>query len=113
VSTWLLARNGETVLIGGLIQEEAVETQTAIPCLGSIPGLGYLFGRKSHGTGKSELVVLITPTVLHDGNPEVPDAMEKTRQSQRQIQRQRQYTQPWRWLENNADPAYGGQDHAR
>jgi type II secretory pathway component GspD/PulD (secretin) len=111
VSTWLLAGNGETVLIGGLIQEEAVETQTAIPCLGSIPGLGYLFGRKSHGAGKSELVVLITPTVLHDGNPEVPDAMEKTRQSQRRIQRQKNYTQPWRWLENNADPAYGGQDH--
>jgi type II secretory pathway component GspD/PulD (secretin) len=111
VSTWLLARNGETALIGGLIQEEAVETQTAIPCLGSIPGLGYLFGRKSHGTGKSELVVLITPTVLHDGHPQVPGAMEKTRQSQKQIERQRRYSQPWRRIEEHADPAYGEQDH--
>lgn len=112
VSTWLLARNGETVLIGGLIQEDAVETQTAIPCLGSIPGLGYLFGRKSHGTGKSELVVLITATVLQDGHPEVPDAVEKTRQTQTQIERQKLYTQPWRWLEKHADPAYWEQDHA-
>jgi type II secretory pathway component GspD/PulD (secretin) len=113
VSTWLLARNGQTALIGGLIQEEAVETQSAIPCLGSIPGLGYLFGRKSHGTGKSELVVLITPTVLHDDNPHVPGPVEKTRQSQMQIERQKKYAQPWRWLEEHADPAPGEQDHAR
>ena len=101
VSTWLMARNSETVLIGGLIQEEAVELQSSIPCVGDIPGLGYLFGRKSHGTGKSELVVLITPTVLQDTRPGVQEAVEKTRRVQQEIQKQQLKITPYHILNEN------------
>lgn len=103
VSTWLMARNAETVLIGGLIQEEAVELQSSIPCMGDIPGLGYLFGRKSHGTGKSELVVLITPTVLPAADMGVKEAVEKTRRSLEEIERQKKIITPYQFFEGK-DP---------
>ena len=64
VSTWLLARNGETVFIGGLIQDGKTKSREAVPCLGGIPALGALFGRTSQGINKSELIVLITPRLF-------------------------------------------------
>ena len=64
VSTWLLAKDGETVFIGGLIEDIKTQTSAAIPCLGSIPLLNLVFGRTSQGIGKSELIVLITPTII-------------------------------------------------
>lgn len=65
VSTWLLAKDGETVLIGGLIEDIKTQTRSAIPCLGSIPLLNLVFGRTSQGLGKSELIVLITPKIVN------------------------------------------------
>jgi type II secretory pathway component GspD/PulD (secretin) len=102
VSTWMMARNTETVLIGGLIKEEALELQTSIPCLGDIPGLGYLFGRKSHGAGKTELVVLITPTVLPLNGRGVQDAREKILQSEEEIEKQKLKIMPYRLLQPKA-----------
>lgn len=83
VTTWLLARHGETALIGGLIQNTKQKRREMIPCLGNIPILGFVFGRTAKGTGKSELVILITPTVL-DMAPEqteldVRENLEKTK----------------------------------
>jgi type IV pilus assembly protein PilQ len=80
VSTWLLAKNGETVFIGGLIQDTKTKTREGIPCLGGIPGLGVLFGRTSRGTGKAELVILITPQILDAELKRMDqEAIEKTR----------------------------------
>ncbi|MFH1489776.1 MAG: secretin N-terminal domain-containing protein, partial [Pseudomonadota bacterium] len=64
VSTWLIAKNGETVFIGGLIQDTKTKTREMIPCLGGLPLFGAAFGRTVQGTGKSELIVLITPKIL-------------------------------------------------
>jgi type II secretory pathway component GspD/PulD (secretin) len=81
VSTYLLAKSGETVLIGGLIQDAKTKEKEMVPCLGDIPILGLLFGRSSRRIDKTELVVLITLQVL-DGK-EIPldraEAIEKTR----------------------------------
>jgi type II secretory pathway component GspD/PulD (secretin) len=105
VSTWLMARNSETVLIGGLIQEEAVAQQSSIPCVGDIPGLGYLFGRKSHGTGKSELVVLITPTVLQDKRPGVQGSVEKIDRARQEIEQQGLKITPYHLLKDKLSEA--------
>ena len=67
VSTWLLARSGETVFIGGLIQDVRTRTQEGVPFLSRIPVLGWLFGGRKHSQQKSELVVLLTPRIV-DGD---------------------------------------------
>lgn len=64
VKTSLLAKNGQTIFIGGLIQDSKLKQRDIIPFLGDIPVVGVLFGRTSRGIGKSELVVLITPYIV-------------------------------------------------
>ena len=59
-----MAKHGETVFIGGLIQEDKTKEKNAVPVLGSIPGLGILFGRNARSLDKSEIVVLIKPLIL-------------------------------------------------
>lgn len=64
VETWMVAKSGETVLIGGLIQDTTIKTRSEVPCLGDLPLLGPLFGSRGRSVDKTELVVLITPSVV-------------------------------------------------
>ncbi len=64
VSTWLLAESGETVFIGGLIQDVKNKDKKGVPYISDVPGLGYLFGSNQDGSRKNELVVLITPQIV-------------------------------------------------
>ncbi len=64
VKTSLLAKNGQTVFIGGLIQDSKIKQRDIVPFFGDIPVVGVLFGRTSIGIGKTELVVLITPYIV-------------------------------------------------
>ena len=60
------ARNGQIIIIGGLMQTIRQETKRGIPWLSELPYLGYLF-RTNSGTGKkTELVILLKPTVITD-----------------------------------------------
>lgn len=88
VSTWLLAKNRETAFIGGLIRDTKTRTRQMIPCLGSIPVLGPLFGRTVQGTGKSELVILITPYIFDAELKSLDqEAIEKTRKMEEEFKK--------------------------
>jgi general secretion pathway protein D len=65
-TTQLVVSNGETIVIGGLIREDANKTASGIPFLNKIPILGYLFGQRSKDTTRTELIILLTPRVLHN-----------------------------------------------
>jgi type II secretory pathway component GspD/PulD (secretin) len=56
-------RDGETIIIGGLMQDQTQENYTGFPGLQSIPLLGGLFRYKTDTKTKSELVIMITPTL--------------------------------------------------
>ncbi|NIA11251.1 MAG: type II secretion system secretin GspD [Nitrospiraceae bacterium] len=66
VSTEVVAADGQTVLLGGLIKENKSQTVTKVPLLGSIPVLGYLFKSTSKGRDRTELVVMITPHIIRN-----------------------------------------------
>ncbi len=79
VTTWLIADSGETVFIGGLIQNSKILNSSKIPLLGDIPLLGGLFSRVGRDTRRSELVILITPRIIdEDPSTWAEDAIEKT-----------------------------------
>ena len=59
-------KNGETLIIGGLIYENEIQNISKIPILGDIPGLGVFFRNTTNKKTKNELVVLITPRILED-----------------------------------------------
>jgi len=60
----LSVRDGETVVIGGLMQQNANTTDSGLRGLRSVPWLGKLFGRSTRASNKSELLVFLRPTVL-------------------------------------------------
>ncbi len=62
--TIVKARNGEIVVLGGLMQTSFVDTESKAPFLGDIPLLGNLFKNKRKTEQKKELVILIRPTVV-------------------------------------------------
>src|SRR5690606_13939353 len=68
VSTQITVGDGDTVAIGGIIQEQNIYTQTRVPFLGKIPILGAVFGGTSSSKTKTELIVTLTPRVIYDEN---------------------------------------------
>ena len=63
-TTQILARTGQTVVIGGLVEQQTSETKSGIPLLKDIPLLGYLFGSTRELVTNSELFLFLTPFVV-------------------------------------------------
>ncbi|MHB8743027.1 MAG: pilus (MSHA type) biogenesis protein MshL [Sulfuricaulis sp.] len=61
------ATSGQIVVIGGLMKETSTDNNAAVPLLGDIPVLGNLFKHKLVTRVKSELVILLKPTIITDG----------------------------------------------
>ncbi len=64
IKTKVNVQDGQTVALGGLINDETTEITTQTPCLGDIPILGWLFKTKSTDTTKTNLLIFITPSVI-------------------------------------------------
>ncbi|HCM1315521.1 pilus (MSHA type) biogenesis protein MshL [Vibrio parahaemolyticus] len=58
------AKDGDVVVIGGLMKQQNVEQVSKVPFLGDVPALGHLFRNASNVTQKTELVILLKPTVV-------------------------------------------------
>jgi type II secretory pathway component GspD/PulD (secretin) len=63
-STMVRVRDGQTIIIGGLRQEEQRRVTTKVPLLGDLPLLGQLFRSRRDETTRTDLVIFITPRVL-------------------------------------------------
>ena len=66
LSTSVLVNNGETVVLGGIFQDERARAEDRVPYLSSIPVLGNLFKRRSNETKKRELLIFVTPTIVEE-----------------------------------------------
>ncbi len=66
LNTEVVASDGQTVLLGGLIQEKNSNTINKIPLLGDIPYLGYMFKTTSDTQERTELVLMITPRIIRN-----------------------------------------------
>jgi general secretion pathway protein D len=64
INTQVAVRSGETVVLGGLIQDSDQSGKSGIPFLSSIPVIGALFGTHTSNAQRTELLVIITPRVL-------------------------------------------------
>lgn len=62
----VLAENGRTVVLGGLIGTDQQKSITKVPLLGDIPGLGWLFKRSTTTERKTNLLIFITPKIIKD-----------------------------------------------
>jgi general secretion pathway protein D len=62
--TSIVVKDKETVVIGGLIQDQETETENKVPLLGDIPGLGWLFKNKNKQRTKTNLLIVLTPRII-------------------------------------------------
>lgn len=65
VESTVRLRDGETIVLGGLVEDRDVVTDRKIPILGDIPLLGRLFRTRVRDRERSELVIYLTPTVFY------------------------------------------------
>lgn len=64
VTTNVLVRSGDTIVVGGLFRERARTVETKVPLLGDIPLLGWLFRGTLDVTVREEVIVVLTPTII-------------------------------------------------
>ncbi len=76
ISTQITVQDGDTVAIGGMIDENDSASTTGLPFLNRIPILGAAFGTRAYSKTRSELVIFLTPRVIYDTN-ELLDATEE------------------------------------
>lgn len=83
VTSNVMIRDGSTIVVGGLIEEQANQKQDRIPGLGALPVVGNLFKNKSNDTTRTELIVLITPRVIHDPDAECEGDLTRSENERR------------------------------
>lgn len=66
ITTTVMAMDGQTVVLGGLMEDQVTHGRSKVPLLGDIPLLGFLFKSTSSGIIKNNLLVFITPHVIRD-----------------------------------------------
>ncbi|HEU4670440.1 MAG TPA: type II and III secretion system protein, partial [Dyella sp.] len=82
LATQVAVQSGQTVLLGGLIQQDEGNSDAGVPVLNRIPLLGRLFGTTSRTHNRTELIVLITPRVITSSD----DAREITEEYQQKFE---------------------------
>jgi general secretion pathway protein D len=79
-------QDGDTIAIGGIMQETNTQSSSGIPGLHRLPGIGILFGGRSYSKERTELIVFLTPRVIYDTN-QITDATEELKSKLRRVQK--------------------------
>jgi len=66
IKSTVAVKNGDTLVLGGLIKDNRNKNRTGIPFLYNLPVIGHLFGTTTENVSRTELVVLITPRVVRN-----------------------------------------------
>jgi general secretion pathway protein D len=64
LETSIVIQNGETVMLGGLMQDTTTKTRTQVPLLGALPGIGKLFRKESDAVERSNLVIFVSAQII-------------------------------------------------
>ncbi len=74
--TAIRVNSGQMVAIGGLLKEDQIQRKAQVPCLGDIPGLGWLFRASRNSNTKTNLLIFISPYLIRD-EKELDELTEK------------------------------------
>jgi general secretion pathway protein D len=83
--TTITVRDGETVILGGIIREQDDKTINKVPVLGDLPVLGNLFRSRGVTKAKTELMVFLTPRIVRNADQAAIMTQEQRRQIHVQI----------------------------
>ena len=91
--TDLTARNGQTLVLGGIIQKQITDTLRKTPILGDIPGLGWAFKKKDKTTHEVELMVFLRPRVIRSA-ADAKELLNEVDKKAPRVQKWQQDAQP-------------------
>jgi general secretion pathway protein D len=86
LNTQVTVEDGDTIAIGGIINETNTQSSAGIPVLHRIPILGWGFGSKSFSKERTELIVFMTPRVIFD-TKEITEASEELKSRMRRLRK--------------------------
>ncbi len=99
LSNSIVARDGKTVVLGGLFQTDQTSSVTKVPLLGDIPLLGHLFKRTSESETKTSLLIFITPRIIRNSE----DLERITRENQNSLRLYREQEGSEKFFKVNLD----------
>jgi pilus assembly protein CpaC len=105
--TQMALKQGEPMIIAGLLREKAEKSSDAIPGLGRLPLLSYIFGSNEKRTEKTELVIIATPRVVTPGSAESTSAVERAQTLADEARQVRESMQTGPILHDGNDPTAG------
>lgn len=68
ITTHVMIPSGNTLVMGGMMNDSTTKAYTKVPLLGDLPGIGLAFRRDSKKRNKSNLLIFITPTIVEEGD---------------------------------------------
>ncbi|MEE4283223.1 MAG: type II secretion system secretin GspD [Pseudomonadales bacterium] len=77
IETTILAEDRQTIVLGGLIQDDITESESRVPVLGSIPVLGNLFRSRGKTNAKTNLLVFLRPTIIRSKEEAISVTQDK------------------------------------
>jgi general secretion pathway protein D len=80
ITTTVLVQDNNTVVIGGLIDDSLSLTEYKVPCIGDVPGMGWLFKSRAKNREKTNLFVFMSPHVI--SHPQESEAIYRSKQEQ-------------------------------
>jgi len=89
VETRVTLQDGDTIAIGGIIDEQNTSATSGIPYLNRLPAIGWLFGSRSYNKSRTELIMFVTPKVIYDNN-DVTEASEELKERLKDLQKMSQ-----------------------
>jgi type II secretory pathway component HofQ len=90
----VLVRDGETIVIGGILKDTSNDSMTGVPYLKDIPVLGWLFKNWRVQKDFEELIVFITPRIASAGSQNLPTADELWREQMKKTYGEQATSQP-------------------
>jgi general secretion pathway protein D len=86
VNTQVTVQDGDTIAIGGIINETNAQSTAGIPVLHRLPVVGHAFGSKSYSKERTELIIFMTPRVIYDTN-QMTDASDELKGRLKRLQK--------------------------
>ena len=66
IGTQVLVDNGETIVLGGIYQQNLISRVSKVPILGDIPLVGFLFRNSTDKNERQELLIFVTPKIVNE-----------------------------------------------
>ena len=86
IQTQVTVQDGDTIAIGGIINETSTFSSSGVPGLHRLPIVGAAFGSRSYGKKRTELIIFMTPRVIYD-NTDMIDASDELKNSLKRIRK--------------------------